>query len=161
MMIILTLTCKTQNKGKESENSYRKLKSSWWTDTRIPWTLQFSVRVLTFLSLILCYLYFGPFLSTWLICKICNYRLFLLTIWPFMNGQMELWNNLYNKLRLLIFNTISKYPLQWSEIDIFPQEYIWFIYFKMTFFIFILLCVYIYLFSFHWEWLLCVLKCIS
>ena len=36
----------TQNKGKESENSYGKLKSSWWT-------LQFSVRVLTFLSLIL------------------------------------------------------------------------------------------------------------
>ena len=25
---------KTQNKGKESENSYRKLKSSWWTGTR-------------------------------------------------------------------------------------------------------------------------------
>ena len=42
----------TQNKGKESENSYRKLKSSWWTGT-----LQFSVRVLTFLSLILNNLY--------------------------------------------------------------------------------------------------------
>ena len=113
----------TQNKGKESENSYRKLKSWWWTGTRThtwkqnqnisttwpsisirrermyvitrrgllssewegqpchwnililfpcmcscacpPLTLQFSVRVLTFLSLILCYSYFGTFLSTW------------------------------------------------------------------------------------------------
>ena len=25
---------KTENKGKESENSYRKLKSSWWTGTQ-------------------------------------------------------------------------------------------------------------------------------
>ena len=30
-----------------------------------PWTLQFLVRVVTFLSLILCYSCFGTFLSTW------------------------------------------------------------------------------------------------
>ena len=30
-----------------------------------PWSLQFLVRVFTFLSLILCYLYFGTFLSMW------------------------------------------------------------------------------------------------
>jgi hypothetical protein len=30
-----------------------------------PWIPQFSVRVLTFLSLILCYSYFGTFLSMW------------------------------------------------------------------------------------------------
>jgi hypothetical protein len=30
-----------------------------------PWSLQFLVRVLTFLSLILCYSYFGTFFSTW------------------------------------------------------------------------------------------------
>ena len=29
------------------------------------WSLEYSVRVLTFLSLILCYSYFGTFLSTW------------------------------------------------------------------------------------------------
>ena len=34
MQTYAELKCKTQNKGKESENSYQKLKRSRWTGTR-------------------------------------------------------------------------------------------------------------------------------
>ena len=69
----------TQNIEKGSENSYQKLKRSQWE--RHMYThrnlieifrqarpsFSYLVRVFTFLSLILCFSYFGTFLSTWFI----------------------------------------------------------------------------------------------
>ena len=43
-MILHTMYYVTQNKGKESENSYRKLKSSQWTGTQThPWKQNLNV----------------------------------------------------------------------------------------------------------------------
>ena len=53
-----------------------------------PWSLQFLVRVFTFLSLILCYSYFGTFLSTWSV--MCNGYICITFCWFFFFQILKL-----------------------------------------------------------------------
>ena len=74
-----------------------------------PWTLKFSVRVLTFLSLILCYSYFGTFLSTWSLWIIKNTKIHL----PEMHMAVQ---------KLNFFSTALRFHSKWNYISLMNIE---------------------------------------